>query len=222
MPMMSDSPVEPAAMQIDSLPASLSSGSTVLVASAIDPSQYGVGLHLLATHGTGADTALVVTTTAGVAQTIESYENFAGETEQPSLGIVDMTSKQQSVSALYGEIPVVFTPSPSDLERLVVAFSELSRDTAPANGERHLVVRSLTPVLSAVPTPRVCTVLERITGLRSQQGLCLLGLDYTAHDEETIASVADHVDGVLWVTHPSSNQLEFDYQPSKKPPFNVQ
>lgn len=57
-------------------------------------------------------------------------------------------------------------------------------------------------------------MLERITGVRSETGLCLLGLDYTAHDEETMAAITDIVDGVLWVTEPSPNRLEFEYQPT--------
>ena len=46
-------------------------------------------------------------------------------------------------------------------------------------------------------------------------GLCLVGLDYTTHDEETMTALADHVDGVLWVTHPSPDRLEFEYQPTR-------
>lgn len=211
----SDSTVELEALQIASLPDSLSDGATVLVASTGDPARYAICLRLLCQLGTATDTAFVVTTTESATQTIKTYTGLAAA-DRPSLGIVDTTSEQQSVSALYGETPVVFTPSSDDLERLVLALSELSDNTSPSDGARHLVVRSLTPILESTATTRVCTILERITGLRSESGLCLLGLDYTAHDEETMTALADRVDGVLWVTHSAPKRLGFEYQPTRR------
>ncbi|MFC7116652.1 hypothetical protein ACFQH2_19235 [Natronoarchaeum sp. GCM10025703] len=211
----SDSTVEIEALQVDPLPNSLSGGSTVLVATTGDPSQYAVCLRILCMQGTEEDTAFVVTTTESADRTIAVYDRLGGETGRPSISIVDTVSEQQSVSALYGESHVVFTPSPGDLERLVMALSDLSDSSAPSNGAHHLVIRSLTPILKASSATRVSTVLERITGLRSESGLCLLGIDYTAHDEETIAAIAPLVDGVLWVNQPLPDRLSFDYQPTR-------
>lgn len=211
----SDNTVDLEELQVDTLPDSLRGGSTVLVATAGDPLQYTVLLRMLSVHGTAADTALVVTTTESAHLTIETYEGLGVETDRPSLGIVDTTSEHQSVSALYGETPVIFTPSPADLERLVIALSDLSDNTSSSNGARHLVIRSLTPILESASLAHVCTVLDRITDLRSETGLCLIGLDYSAHDEETMTAIADHVDGVIWVTNPSSDRLAFEYQPTR-------
>lgn len=209
----SDSAVDVDALRTDPLPEDLGGGSTVLVASAGDPSRYAVSLRILCAQGSAEDTALVVTTTESADRTIAVYDSLDAETGRPSLGIVDTTSEQQSISALYGETPVVFTPSPGDLERLVLALSELSGDTA-TGGTRHLVIRSLTPILAASSVTRVSTVLERIIGLRSETGLCLVGLDYTAHDAETMTALAGIVDGVLRVAQPSLNRLAFDYRPT--------
>jgi KaiC/GvpD/RAD55 family RecA-like ATPase len=203
------------AVQVDPFPEHLGRGSTVLVASAGDPTRHAVSLRILCAQGDAGDTALVVTTTESADRTIAVYETIDDATERPSLGIVDTTSEHQSISAPYGETPVVFTPSPGDHERLVMALSELSQRTRPTSGARHLVVRSLTPILEASSATRVRTVFERITGLRSETGLGLLGIDYTAHDEATIETVADLVDGVLWVTHPDPSRLAFDYQPTR-------
>lgn len=212
----SDSTVNSEALQVDPLPHSQSDGSTVLVASTGNPSEYATCLRILCRYGTAADTTFVVTTIESADRTIETYTGLAAATDRPSLGIVDTTSEQQSVSALYGETPVVFTPSPGGLERLVLALSDLAGTASLSNGARHFVVRSLTPILKSASTTHVCTVLKRITGLRSETGLCLLGLDYTAHDEETITALADHVDGVLWVTHSAPNLLEFEYRPTRR------
>lgn len=202
-------------LRVDDLPGRLSGGSTVLVAGTGDPSQYAAGLHLLSRYGASADTAVAVTTTESVDRTVETYDRLGSDADRPQLGVVDTTSEQQSVSALYDETPVVFTPAPGDVERLVVALSELTEKTAPASGERHLVVRSLTPVLDAAPTPLVCRVLDRITGIRSDDGLCLLGLDRSAHDDETMAAVAGQADGVLRMTRTGPDRLEFEHRPGR-------
>lgn len=130
----SDDAVDPEAPRIGGLPDGPSSGSTVLVASTGDPSRDALGLRILRRYGTATDTAFVVTTTESADRTIETYADLEAGTDRPSLGIVDTTSEQQSVSALYGETPVVFTPSPGDLERLVLALSELSGNTPLSNG----------------------------------------------------------------------------------------
>lgn len=196
---------------VDLLPDTLS-GSTVLVAYAGDPSQSAVSLRILGTRGEGTDAAFVVTTTAGVDQTMAIYENIGTHATRPSLGIIDTVSEQQSISALYDETPVIFSPSPGDLERLVIALSELSENMDTEEGDRHLVVRSLSPILAAAPIDHVETVLERITGLQSASGLCLLGFDYTAHDGDTMRAVANHVDGILWISQTATEEIDFEYQ----------
>lgn len=199
-------------VNIDSFPKSLATGSTVLIASAGDPSHYAIGLRALCQFAGVDDAALVVTTTESADQTIEKYLDCCPAAARFSLGLVDTTSEHQSVSSIYGEIPIVFTPAPGDLERLVLALAELSGNTQTSKRTHHLLVRSLTPILETSSTSRVSRVLERITGFRSETGLCLFGLDYTAHDEETMAAVTELVDGVLWVTQPSPDRLELEYQ----------
>jgi KaiC/GvpD/RAD55 family RecA-like ATPase len=206
----SDSSLDQEALQIDAFPDGLTLGSTILIAGADDPSRYAVGLRALCQYGHVDDAAIVVTTTESADQTIETYEMIGPDSDQPSLSLVDTTSEQPSVAALYQEPPVVFIPSPDDLERLVLSLSDLTGSRSPSNGTRHLVIRSFTPVLKNASTARVCTVLERISGLRAGTDLCLLGLEYTAHDEETMAALAEQVDSVLWVTQASENHLEFE------------
>lgn len=208
-----DASIDREALRIDAFPDGLSAGRTILIASAGNPSQYNVDLRALCRYGGADDTALIVTTIERADQILETYGRLCSTSDRPSLRLVDTTSEQQFVSALYDETPVVYTPSPDDLERLILALSDLSENRPPASGARHFVARSLTPLLATTPTARVCTVLERISGLRSETGLCLLGLDYTAHDEETMRTVAERVDGILWITHGSTG-LEFEYRPS--------
>lgn len=200
---------------MDTFPDDLSRGASVLVACAGDPARYAVDLQALCEYGDGADTAFVVTTTRSVDTTLERYGRLCPEKGRPALRLVDTTARHPSVSELYGDASTIAIPSPGDLERMVIALSDLSESTAPSDGARHLVVRSLTPVLEETPVDRVRTVLERVTGLRAGGGLCLLGIDYTAHDSETIDGLAEQVDGVLWVTEAESDRLEFQYRPTQ-------
>lgn len=201
-------------VRFSGVPNSLTTGATVLVASAGDPTDQAICLRLLETHARGDDTAFVVTTTESADRTLDANRELGDREARPSLRVVDTESQQQFVSSLYGETPVVFTPSPGDLERLVLALSELAENPTPGSTQ-HLLVRSLTPVLEETTTASVCSVLERVTGLRSKTGLCLLGIDYTAHGEETMSAVAEHVDGVLWVTEDAEGRVEFDYSPTR-------
>lgn len=202
------------AWRMDTFPDDLTGGGSVLVASAGDPARYAVGLHALCEYGGGDDTAFVVTTTRSADTTLETYDRLCRD-GRPHLRVVDTTARQPSAPSIYGEATTIFIPSPGDLERLVVALSDLSEAT-PSNGARHLVIRSLTPILEGTPVERVRTVLDRITGLRTNAGVCLLGIDYTAHDEATIRRLAEQVDGILWVTESGEGALEFDYLPTRE------
>lgn len=202
--------------RMDTFPDDLARGGSVLVASAGDPTRYAIGLHALCEYGDGADTAFVVTTTRSADTTLETYDRLCPEDGRPGLRVVDTTARQPSVPSVYGEAATIFIPSPGDLERLVIALSDLSAATPPSDGARHLLIRSLSPILEETPVERVQTVLDRVTGLRANDGLCLLGIDYTAHDESTIRSLAEHVDGILWITEADEDTLQFDYLPTNE------
>jgi len=198
--------------QRDTFPDAFSEGATVLIASAGNPVRYDVDLHALCKYGDRTDQALIVTTTESASATLETYERHCADTGNPAPSFVDTTATQPSVESLYGNTPVIYIPSPGDIERLVLALSDLSENQPVTNGNRHLLIRSLTPIITSTSTERVCSILDRITGLRTKRGLSLLGLDYTAHDDEAVTALARQVDGVLWVTESSPNRLEFEYR----------
>lgn len=213
MPQQSSAPDQPVEIAPETHPETLTGGRALLVACPGPPRQYALGLQALATNAASGDTAIVVTTTQTASRTIETFDALAGDAPHPTFKFVDTSSPAQSLSAIYDETPVIFTPSPADLERLTIALSDLT-DNQSEHGDRHLVVRSLTPIVETTPIERVETVLDCITGLRTSNGLCLLGIDYTAHDEGTLQTLAGHTDGVLWLSHSADGDLEIDYEPS--------
>lgn len=189
-------------------------GTTVLVASSGPPTQHGLGLRALCRNGAAADTGLAVTTVTGTEESVHAYDAFCSRTPCPSLRIVDTTANHPSGRHSYKERPVVLVPGASDLERIALALSELTDHQQTTEGDRHLLVDSLTPILDLTATTSVCRMVDRIDGIRSGNGHCLFGVDYTAHSTETMAAVTNHVDGILWVTH-GDGTIDLEYRPTR-------
>lgn len=198
------------------LPNELSDGHSILIIAPFEPSECAIPLRLLSQYGQSEDMAPVVTTLASAEKTIETWNSIAADDTRPSIGIIDTTSTQQSIAAAYGDLPIYYTPSSGDLERVVMALADLAGETPPASGNRHLVFRSLTPIIQKAPMERVCHVLERIIGLRVGTGLGLFGIDGTAHDQVTLSKIADTVDDVVWFNRTSDDELTSTYHPNRQ------
>lgn len=197
----------------DSLPARFATGGTFLLACAGDPVTTDIDLQVLCSFGSQDETAFVVTTTKSAKTTVADFDRYCPKTSRPAVGLVDTTSEHQFVPSLFEGTPTIFTPSPDDLERLVLALSELTDRFPPGPASRHLLIRSLTPILASTPPERLSPVLERLKGLRTETGLCLFGIDYTAHDSAVFDAISQVVDGVLWIT-PAGEGVEIDFQQS--------
>lgn len=189
--------------------------STILIAGPEPPARHGVGLRVLCQNGDADETALVVTTLTGSEQTVHDYSRLCNEDLCPSLRLVDTTADYPSGRRSYKQRPVVFVPGAEDIERVVVALSDLTDTRSGAGVTRHLLIDSLTPVLRTAPTGSVCRMVSRVADIRSGGGHCLFGLDYTAHSAETMAAVTAHVDGILWVTQ-SEETVALGYRPARR------
>ncbi|UPV77146.1 hypothetical protein M0R89_23160 (plasmid) [Halorussus limi] len=210
----SQQPTDGVELTIKNFPEVLADGTTVLVAGTIDPTAYALCLRALCHYSRSADTSVVVTATENASQTISRYERVCPTSDPSKLRLVDMASKQY-ISAPYEDTPTISIPTPDDLERLVLAISELAEISGSITGQRHIVIRSLSPILASTPVKRVSTVLSRISGIRTPAGLGLFGLDYTAHDEETMRELARCVDGILWITKRPDDQIEFELRSTR-------
>ncbi|MFC4451347.1 DUF7504 family protein [Halorussus aquaticus] len=210
----SQQPTDGVEHTVENFPEALADGTTVLVAGTIDPTTYALCLRALCHYSSNADTSVVVTTTENASETIGRYERVCPTADPSQLRLVDMTSEQY-ISAPYEDTPTISIPAPDDLERLVLAISELAGIGGPITGQRHLVIRSLSPILASTPVERVSTVLSRISGIRTPGGLGLFGLDYTAHDEETMRELATCVDGILWMTKRPDDRIEFELRSTR-------
>ncbi|WP_193570247.1 MULTISPECIES: hypothetical protein [Halorussus] len=187
----------------------LSPPTALLVAGTVDPAEYALDLRLLSRVGSPDETAFVVATT-GSREDVLAHTRDDDAAGVGSLAVVDTVSEDQYLTAPYADVPTVFMPSADDLERVVIGLSDLTGTVVPATGTRHLVVRSLTPMIEGATAGRVCRLLERTEGLRTGDGLGIFGIDYTAHDEETMRELTSVVDRLLWVSEDSDGRLQFE------------
>lgn len=196
--------------ELENLSGLLGDGYRVLVAGSTDSVVNEVTLQLLAHVGNGLDESVIVTTARSAATTRESYAAIAERGGCPALRIVDTLSSEQSVAALYTDSPTVYVPSPIDIERLVLGVSDITDETPPATGRRHLVVRTLTPILESIPVETVIRMIDRIGGVRSPDGLSVFGCTYTSHSEADMQQLATRVDGILWIEETATGDLTFE------------
>lgn len=184
-----------------SAPDSIAAPGTYLVTGTLDPAEHGLPLRLLGRYAEPDDGVLAVSTTESASATIERARSLRPGHADGKLGVIDAVSKDQYISALYETVPSIYATTPRDLERIVMALSELTTVVRPG-GSRHLVVRSLTPSLTETNTDDVCRFLDRVLGLRTGSGLTFLGLDLSAHDDAVVGELLQRMDGVLWAeTH---------------------
>lgn len=196
--------------RISDIAEAISPPATLLVAGTVDPTERAIGLRLLSHAGSPDDTAIVVTTTEGRDEVVARTQEYESANATPSFAVVDTVSEEQYLTAPYEDVPTVYMPSADDLERVVIALSDLTGTVVPSTGTRHFVIRSLTPMVEGATTERVCRLLERIKGLRVGDGLGIFGVDFTAHDEETMNELAAVVDRLLWVSEDNDGRLQFE------------
>ncbi|WP_449405044.1 RAD55 family ATPase [Halegenticoccus soli] len=189
-------------------------GSTLLVTGPFDLTGSGLCLRLLCQYGTSAESALIVTTQESAETAIDRYSSLSAADDSPSIGLIDTTSPQY-VRAVYGDSPVMFIPSSSDLERLALGLSELTHLEALRATPRHLAICSLDPLLATTPTPRVKRFLERLSALRANGGIALYGVDFAAHDSSTLSDISHIADAVVWVSRTSTGALKFELESTR-------
>lgn len=177
---------------VNELPAD---GITV-VSSSFPPSDEQFTLDLLVDDLAPADTVILVTAHRPPGAVIETYEErFAGPST-PSLSIVDTTAGQRFEDS-YHDVTVNGIPGEEDLTRIALAISELAADAWTAEGDVHVVVPDVAPFLTS-DVELVRRMLQGLDALAAVTGILAVGIQYTAHDTETMAAITEAADTVVW------------------------
>lgn len=193
------------------LPTELAPGSVVLVIEPAKPAVVSPCLQLLAEYAAPEDVGIVVTTTDGADRTAETVSALAGTGSTPRLGVVDTVSLGQNVTAFHRDVPTVFTPGPADLARVGVAIDNLAAQVS-SDEATHLVVRSVTSFFGEEDGSTVVRGIERTFGRWTEDGIAVLGADFTAVDQETMQALEELADAVVRVGVTESGAYRLRYR----------
>lgn len=201
-----DDPVD-----LDTLPETVASGSTLLVATPEPIDEYALPLRIADRYARSDECRLVVTATVDAERTIRQQLSVS-PSPAPGFGVVDATGDEHLLS-LYQEYPTVYLPYPGELAHVSLALWELETALSPSRPNPHLIFRSLSPLLAEDSLERVTNVLGRLIEQRRSSGsLTVLGVEYTAHDEHTMAALRALADAVVWVDTSPDARLELEYR----------
>ncbi|WP_312908055.1 DUF7504 family protein [Natronosalvus caseinilyticus] len=198
------------AIDFEGLPNNLTEDSVILVAKPAPLEEYAVSLRILDRYTSPDDRRIVVTTAVSAERTIQQQTALASP-ESGRFGVIDATPQHQP-SAPFQQYPVVSLPHSVELTRLVLALWELEASMASGSQQTHFGIRSLTPLLVDEGLGRTVSVLEHLIEDRSDSGLVVLGLEYTRHDEDTLAALRAIVDGIVWVEERTDGSISAAYR----------
>lgn len=158
-------------------------------------------------------TCLVATAASPVE--LESYLSDRAPT-RPALGFVDATPNRPP-PAVKDEIQALEdVPGANDLLQLVTAVEEVCEVIAPDDQPRNIVIPAVDSLLGGVPTDRVVRVLSHIAESTNDTGTVVAGLTYTAGSHETLRTLQDHSDAVLWAEQGPDGTVEFEFEPQRR------
>lgn len=202
---------DPPEIDFEDVPGTVPDGSTLLVAKPAPLEEYALTPRLVDRYANPDEGRLVVTTTVDADRTIRNHRAISAEASD-RLGIVDASDRRQP-SSPFQQYPTVSLPHPGELTRIVLALWELNATMSSTCNRTHVVVRSLTPILEEEPIERVARVIDQLADRkREDDGLLVVSVEYTAHDEATMSYLRELVDAVVWAEVAADGPLELEYR----------
>lgn len=184
---------------LDRLQESLDTDTVTIVAGTDRDELSHVGMELLARYADIADGAILLTTTMDAQTSIDEYASVR-DSRKPDIAVIDTTSTEQSIPSVYSAIPMVFTPSPGDIERTSMALSDLASRLEGDRRPVHLLVDSLSDIVDDVGVESSLSLLRQasVPG-DGVSGLTVATLAYNEHSKATVDDVTEFADSVVWV-----------------------
>lgn len=163
--------------------------------------------------GTAERPTCLVATDASPVE-LESYLSDRAPT-WPALGFVDATPNRPP-PALKDEVRALEDiPGANDLLQLVTAVEEVCEAIAPDGQPRNIVIPAVDSLLGGVPTERVVRVLSHIAESTDGAGMVVVGLTYTAGSHETLRTLKEQSDAVLWAERTADGTVDFEFDPRR-------
>lgn len=196
----------PLSTQTGTLPQPFPENQIILVAA---PSQELVRLlcyRLWCHHLPATNPSLFVTTDRSDETILDGLRETECETTNRQVGIVDSYSKAMRVVDSYQDVPVIYIEDITHITQLFVAIYDM-RDQFLAAPETHILIPSLTPVLSDKSLGPALRALETLL-TSGRTGTSALGVDYTVHEPETMNALESISDRILWAEQLSNGEIQ--------------
>lgn len=196
---------------VDNLPPVVDSGTIFLLAGSVKNHRALLGLWILEQYLDDGDYATLVTTELSAETLITDHLTNERVDDLLRLGIVDTTSKRQSLTMVYQPVPTIYTPHHGDVTRTSMAISELDGVLFRPGGRRHLLISSFTSILEDMALETVSRFIDSVTNQSSRFGCTLLDIDFTKHDSETLDVLRTKADGIIWAEEQTDGSLSIEY-----------
>lgn len=203
--------VDESLLGFEDVPDTLSTDSAICIAKPAPLAEYAVPLRITDRYTDRNDCRIIVTPSIGTDETVRQQQTITPSGDY-RMGIVDTTADEH-LDALYQENPTIYLPHPGELSQISLAVWDLYEALSSSCSNTHVILRSLTPLLAEKRLERVTNVLERlIEHQRAHSNRLVFGIEYTEHDEATMAALRDLVDGIVWIEQASDRSLRLEYR----------
>lgn len=158
-----------------------------------------------------AEHPVCLVATAVPPEKLTSYLSERAPT-RPAVGFVDATPHRPT-AAMKEEIQALEdVPSAQDLLQLTTAVSDIRSALAPADQPANIAIPVFDSLLGGAPTDRVVRVLSHIAESTNDEGRVVVGLNYTAGSNETLQTLKDHSDAILWAERDADGTVTLDFE----------
>lgn len=198
-------------IEFEGEPDKIPDDSAICIAKPAPLVEYAIPLHVTNRYTDRDDCRIIVTSSVSAEETIRQQQAITPSASS-RLGVVDATADEY-LASLYQKNPTISLPRPGELSQLALSVWELHEALSMSCSKTHVILRSLTPILEEEPLERVTNVLERLMEQqRSNSSLTVFSIEYTEHDEATMAVLEELVNGIFWIEQTGQQGLRLDYQ----------
>lgn len=160
--------------------------------------------------GTAEQPACIVTTDVPPGK-LESYLSERAPT-RPPIGFVDATPHRPTPMMKEQIQALEDVPGAQDLVQLTTAVSDVRASIAPEDQPANIVIPAFDSLLGVAPIERVVRVLTYIAESTRDDGRVVIGLDYTAGSQETLQTLKDNSDAMLWAERDAEGTVKLDFE----------
>lgn len=182
--------------------------AAILIAGPPMTGKYELLLRLIQLH---ADRVIFISTKNGYERVREDFRSAVGPVDESRMGIVDCVSYHQPVDLDQLSGPVKLAESPENLTRIGVKFTELFDEFLDAEpGTIAVGIHSVSQLLMHSEVKQVYQFLQVLVGqIRNAGHLVVAVVDASATDDETLATLQQHFDGLIHTRENDAGAREF-------------